>query len=616
MKVRSLRGKHLIQARRVIEKRGPGPDHWTRHAAQRRRRHHLQPGAQLPARGRTAEADGQKAEFAQQRLLFVSKRTAPTLADENFTNLLRAEGLDTLPKYLAERVWPEAARHDRQTGLHPDPDGAARQILPSRKVPEGLRPHASSSRSARRSRHVGLIEPLSWRKADKTPASTCCSMGTCGCCAGQLGFTDAPCLIATDDESYTYNNRINRLSTIQEHFMIRRAVERGVTPERLAKALSVDISHITKKINLLDGICPEAVDCSRIKHFSANWAGTAQDEADAAGRVRRTDGGRQQHDRRLRRGAAGGHDSQHAGQRNPQESSKVSPPIKWRRWSAKWLTWRVSSSWSSSPMGRTCCNLVLARGYLTKLLDNEAVIRFLSQNNPDILREFSGIVQATSLDGNSECAPGMPKADTSSPLLGPSLDEATPDAMSEVAIHRNAPHPIPLASTAWLAKWPARAAMARKPTLCHRGQLHGTYLSCAGWARRVPAHRQHLAPQSNCSACTSGARGVAAKAMRCQLVLRIDQALREMDYRLCTADSPWRPVQPRRPGGPDARRLSARQTGRSRHRGQAAVGGRIRVRQRAASGAARRQHPVGGAARLLGWRRSQARHQVEPALRQ
>ena len=27
------------------------------------------------------------------------------LADENFTNLLRAEGLDTLPQYLADRVW-------------------------------------------------------------------------------------------------------------------------------------------------------------------------------------------------------------------------------------------------------------------------------------------------------------------------------------------------------------------------------------------------------------------------------------------------------------------------------------------------------------------------------
>jgi hypothetical protein len=46
----------------------------------------------------------------------------------------------------------------------------------------------------------------------------------------QLGFDKVPCLVATDDESYTYNNRINRLSSIQEHLMIRRAVERGVTP--------------------------------------------------------------------------------------------------------------------------------------------------------------------------------------------------------------------------------------------------------------------------------------------------------------------------------------------------------------------------------------------------
>ena len=30
--------------------------------------------------------------------------------DENFVNLLRAEGLETLPKYLAERVWPDGRR--------------------------------------------------------------------------------------------------------------------------------------------------------------------------------------------------------------------------------------------------------------------------------------------------------------------------------------------------------------------------------------------------------------------------------------------------------------------------------------------------------------------------
>lgn len=86
----------------------------------------------------------------------------------------------------------------------------------------------------------------------------------------QIGFKDAPCLVATDDETYTYNNRINRLSTIQEHFMIRRAVERGVTPARLAQALSVDISHIIKKMNLLDGVCAEAAELLKDQQFSAN----------------------------------------------------------------------------------------------------------------------------------------------------------------------------------------------------------------------------------------------------------------------------------------------------------------------------------------------------------
>jgi len=41
----------------------------------------------------------------------------------------------------------------------------------------------------------------------------------------QLGRHEAPCIIATDNESYTYNNRVNRMSTIQEHFMILRAIE-------------------------------------------------------------------------------------------------------------------------------------------------------------------------------------------------------------------------------------------------------------------------------------------------------------------------------------------------------------------------------------------------------
>ena len=45
-----------------------------------------------------------KAEHAHQRLLLVVQGLKKLYADEHFVNLLRAEGLDTLPKYLAERI--------------------------------------------------------------------------------------------------------------------------------------------------------------------------------------------------------------------------------------------------------------------------------------------------------------------------------------------------------------------------------------------------------------------------------------------------------------------------------------------------------------------------------
>jgi hypothetical protein len=44
------------------------------------------------------------------------------------------------------------------------------------------------------------------------------------------------CLLAQDDEVFTYNKRVNRLAVVQEHFMIVRANERGVPEEKLARA--------------------------------------------------------------------------------------------------------------------------------------------------------------------------------------------------------------------------------------------------------------------------------------------------------------------------------------------------------------------------------------------
>ncbi len=101
-----LRGKQLLQARKVIERR----QNLGRSVARGTPRKREDVTTSSLVRTYQKEVSRQKlmvkkAEFAQQRLLFVIGALRELLADENFTTLLRAEGLDTLPKYLAERVW-------------------------------------------------------------------------------------------------------------------------------------------------------------------------------------------------------------------------------------------------------------------------------------------------------------------------------------------------------------------------------------------------------------------------------------------------------------------------------------------------------------------------------
>jgi ParB-like chromosome segregation protein Spo0J len=84
----------------------------------------------------------------------------------------------------------------------------------------------------------------------------------------ELGIERVHCLISTDDESYTYNKYINRLSAIQEHRMIVKALQSGVSEEKLASALNLDRKTLRDKRSLIDGICSEAVDLLKDKVVS------------------------------------------------------------------------------------------------------------------------------------------------------------------------------------------------------------------------------------------------------------------------------------------------------------------------------------------------------------
>ncbi len=84
------------------------------------------------------------------------------------------------------------------------------------------------------------------------------------------GLLEVECLISTEDEAFTYNKRVNRIAIIQEHRMILKAIENGVSEARIAKALNVDVASIRRRRKLLDGICVEAVDLLKEKHLTLN----------------------------------------------------------------------------------------------------------------------------------------------------------------------------------------------------------------------------------------------------------------------------------------------------------------------------------------------------------
>lgn len=273
-------------------------------------------------------------------------------------------------------------------------------ILPSRKIPEGL----SASRKFKQIRssiiEVGLIEPLSITPAIRDSAQHMLLDGHIRLIAMRdLGFADAPCLVAADDEGYTYNSRINRLSTIQEHFMIRRAIERGVSPDRLAKVLSVDVTQIMKKMNLLDGICSEATEMLKDRQFSAEISRV----------LRKMTPIRQVECVELMVAAntltvayaeamlvATPAESLLKGKKTLKLTGVTQEQM--ARMEREMENLQGQYKMVEQSYGQDVLNLVLAKGYLTKLLENKSVARYLRQRQPEVLAEFEVIIKTTALD--------------------------------------------------------------------------------------------------------------------------------------------------------------------------------------------------------------------------
>lgn len=215
-----------------------------------------------------------------------------------------------------------------------------------------------------------------------------------------LGIEEVECLVSTDDEAYTYNKRINRLAAVQEHRMIVRAVERGVPAERIAEALGLDVVTIRRRFRMLDGICPDAVELLKdtacplaVFELLRQMAAIRQVEAAElmigqnsfslmfAKALLAATPANQLLDRRKRKRSGAAAISSEKMARMERELASLQSQVK---------------SFEDS-YGVDNLHLMVAKGYVAKLLANVRIVRWLTLSRQEYLTEFQAIAEMESI---------------------------------------------------------------------------------------------------------------------------------------------------------------------------------------------------------------------------
>ncbi len=106
---KKLRGKKLAMARRLIEQRETRGKKMNRKQYGRDGRNRRPLTSEALVRAYQKEADRQKllikkADLTQGRLLFLCQAFRTLLEDDHFVTLLRAEGFETMPRYLQDSI--------------------------------------------------------------------------------------------------------------------------------------------------------------------------------------------------------------------------------------------------------------------------------------------------------------------------------------------------------------------------------------------------------------------------------------------------------------------------------------------------------------------------------
>lgn len=271
-------------------------------------------------------------------------------------------------------------------------------LLPVRVLRTATKSSKKYQQIAASIREVGLVEPPVVARDPANPGTFLLLDGHVRIeVLKDLGIEQVECLVSTDDEAFTYNKRISRLSSIQEHKMIRRAIERGVSEEKIAKALDINTQSVRRKVRMLNGICDETVAILKDKPcpmavFEILRKMKPLRQLEAAELLVNANNYSVAYASAI---LAGTPQAQLAEGAKSKRVKGITPEAMARMESE--LT-RLQESITSiqETYGQDHLHLTVVKGYLTKLHGNARVVRYLMQHRPEFLTEFQAIADMTS----------------------------------------------------------------------------------------------------------------------------------------------------------------------------------------------------------------------------
>ena len=268
------------------------------------------------------------------------------------------------------------------------------ELFPTKNIPISVRQGRKYAQVLSSIREVGLIEAPVVAPFKKEKGYLLLDGHLRIMALKELGVERVSCLISTDDETYTYNKYINRLTAIQEHRMIVKAMQSGVSEEKLARALNLDIGTIRNKRNLLEGICPEAVDLLKDKAvpepvFKALKRMNAPRQIIAAMLMNDQNKFNSNYAKALL-DATPSHQLINKG-----KPRKETPAILARQARLEEESLALSSEIGSlkEQYGTAMIDMTSMQAYLKRLLGNEAVVKYLREFNEPIYDKFKEIAE-------------------------------------------------------------------------------------------------------------------------------------------------------------------------------------------------------------------------------